>query len=209
MAAFSTDIEPVQNLGGAVSFPVLQIIEEASQTFVAGTPVQINSSDGGVQAWDGTTTTAGIAGIAQVNANNLSTTGAGAPQGFTPVLGPGSYIGSYAANAAQASAVITPPMVPFSEGLMAFFAASPGTVFAAVIGSSSGTPAAVATAATQVGAAYGLTKDPVNAYWYVDTNKTGGSAVVRITQIDPRQAVGTVGGLVWFVFLNSAAQIFA
>jgi hypothetical protein len=207
MANFSVDIEPQQNLGGAVSFPVAAIIEEAHQTFVAGTPVQINSSDGGVQAWDGNTLTA-IAGIAQVNAQNLSSTGVGVPSGFTPVLGPGSSIGSYAANANQPLANILPPGVPFTDGRHYFFIADPSTVFAGVIGTSSGTPAAIATANTQVGISYGLTKDPSNNYWYVDVNKTG-SAVLKVVGIDPRMPVGTVGGLVLFTFLNAAAQIYA
>src|SRR5271170_4994594 len=98
MANFSGPIEPVGNLGGAVSFLSSYLIEEATQTFVAYTPVQINTTDGGVQAWDGTTTTNGIAGFSLANASNLATTGFGAPQGFTPVLGPGSIIGSYPAN---------------------------------------------------------------------------------------------------------------
>jgi hypothetical protein len=207
--AFAVDIEPMQNLGGAVSFPIQEIIEEASETFVFGTPVQINATDGGVQAWDGSTTTSGIAGISCVNANNLATTGAGAPQGFTPVLGPGSNIGSYSANANQPLAKITPPGVPFTDGRIPFYVAGPGTVFAGAIGSSSGTPASVATSNAQVGVSYGLSADPNNSFWYVDTNKTGGSVVLKVVALDPRQAVGTVGGIVWFVFLPAAIQILA
>ena len=52
MANFSGPIEPVQNLGGAVSFPTESIIEEAGQTFNAWTPVSL-AADGGVQVWNG------------------------------------------------------------------------------------------------------------------------------------------------------------
>ena len=81
MAAFADAIWPYHDLGGAVSFPMRATIEEAGQTFLLGTPVQINSSDGGVQAWDGTTLTAGIAGFASQPGQNLGTTGAGADFG--------------------------------------------------------------------------------------------------------------------------------
>lgn len=209
MANFSIPIEPVANLGGAVSFPVLHIIEEASETAPAGTPCQINGTDGGVQAWDGTTTTAGIAGFLIENFSNLSSTGLGAPQGFSPVLGAGSVIGSYAANANQPLAVITPPGVPINDGGVSFAVAFPGTEFVAALGSSAGSAnTAEATANQYVGASYGLTKD-ANGYWYVDLNKTGGSVVVRITQLDPRDAVGTVGGRVWFTVTTGAYQIAA
>ena len=65
-------------------------------------------------------------------------------------------------------------------------------MFSAVIGNGSGTPAAIATAQTQVGVQYGLTLDSTG-YWYVDTNKTSGNVVLSITQLDPEFAVGTVG----------------
>src|SRR5580698_3652732 len=123
MANFAGPIEPVGNLGGAVSFQMSALIEEATQTFVAWTPVQINATDGGVQAWDGTTVANAIAGFAAGNASNLATTGLGAPQGFTPVLGAGSVIGSYPANPNQPLAVITPPGVPINDGLMYFVTA--------------------------------------------------------------------------------------
>lgn len=211
MANFADGIFPVQNLGGAVSFPVGFAPEEAgiSTSIPCGTPVQIAASDGGLKNWDGTTLTAGIAGVlAEMSFNNLGSTGSGAPAGFSPILGPGSVMGNYAGNAAQASGVVTPPMVPMSDGRLRFWIAAPGTVFIGKIGTSS-TVTPVATANNQVGVAYGLTKDSGNAYWYVDTNKTGASAAVSIVQLSPYEAVGTVGGHVLFVFLPAVAQIFA
>lgn len=207
--SFADAIEPVLDLGGAISFPMNWVIEEASQTYAEGVPVQVNGTDGGLQVWDGTTTTAGIAGFAQQAAQNLGSTGSGAATPFSPILGAGSVIGSYAPNATQSAAVITPPSVPISIGLASYYVALPSTVFVARIGSSSGTPGPVVTTNQQVGVAYGLTKDSGNSFWYVDTNKTGGSAVVRIVGLSPLEAVGTSGGHVFFIVLNAAAQIFA
>ena len=205
MANFADAIEPVKDLGGAISFPIAYSPEELSQTFVEGTPVQINATDGGVQAWDGTTVAAGIAGFAIQNANNLGTTGAGMPQPFSPVLGPGSNIGSYAANSNQPLAVITPPMVPFTDGTLGYYIAAPTTVFVGKLGTSA-TVTPVATTFQIVGLEYGLTKDTGNNFWYVDANKTN---AVRIVGISPLEAIGTVGGHVFFVIVNSVAQIFA
>ena len=206
MANFADAIFPIQNLGGAVSYPVGYQIEELSQTAVLGTPVQITAADGGLAAWSGTIGTNLIAGITMENFNNLGSTGAGAPVGFSPILGPGSVVGNYSANANQPSAVITPPMVPMSDGRLRFWIASPGTVFIAKYGTSA-TVTPVATAQNIVGKPWGLAKDSGNNYWYVDANATN---VVQIVALSPLEAVGTVGGHVLFVFLPSAvASIYA
>lgn len=206
MSNFADGIFPVQNLGGgAASFPVGYQIEEAGQTFVLGTPVQVKAADGGLQAWDGATVTQGIAGITMEPANNLGSTGSGAPVGFSPILGIGSVIGNYAANPNQASAVITPPMVPMSDGRLRFWLAGPGTIFIAKLGTSA-TNTPVATSQTQVGTIVGLTKDPGNSFWFADTNKNN---LINIVAISPYEAVGTVGGHVFFTFINSAIQLFA
>jgi len=212
MSNFADAIEPNQDLGGAVSFPISYAVEEAGQTFVYGVPVQINSTgigtaDGGVAIWDGAGLVAQIAGFSAQAANNLATTGAGAPVGFSPILGPGSVIGSYAANANQPLAVITPPMVPITDGFSYFFVAAPTTVFIGKLGTSA-TVTPVATTNAMNGLAFGLTKDTGNPFWYVDTNKTGANAAVRIVGLDPRDPVGTAGGHVLFVVLPAVAQIF-
>ena len=204
MANFADAIFPIQNLGGAVSYPVGYQIEELSQTAVLGTPVQITAADGGLAAWSGTIGSNLIAGITMENFNNLGSTGAGAPVGFSPILGPGSVVGNYSANANQPSAVITPPMVPMSDGRLRFWLPAPGTVFIAKLGTTGSTP--VATNQNQVGAAatYGLSKDSGNNYWYVNTATTG---VVQIVALSPLEAVGTVGGHVLFVFLPQATVV--
>jgi hypothetical protein len=211
VANFADAIYPVQNLGGAVSFPVAAAPEEAgvSTAVPGGTPVQIKAADGGLQNWDGTTLANAIAGIlAELSFNNLGSTGSGAPAGFSPILGPGSIIGNYAGNAAQASGVISPPMVPMSDGRLRFWTAAPGTVFIAKKGTSA-TVTPVATALTDRTQQWGLTKDTGNAFWYIDVNKTGGNAVLQVVDISPLEAVGTVGGHLLFVFLPAAASIFA
>lgn len=208
---FSDAIFPVKNLGGAVSFLEGFQIEESGQTAVLGTPVMIASGDGGLEAWNGSTTAYGIAGIlAELSFNNLGSTGLGAPSGFSPILSYGSVIGNYSGNANQPSGVISPPMTPMSDGRCRFWLAAPGvTVFIAKIGTSSGSNQAVATAQTQVGVQYGMTKDggTGNPYWFVDTNKTGGSAVLTVLALSPLETVGTVGGHVLFSFLPGSAQI--
>jgi hypothetical protein len=200
-------IEPEQNLGGAVSFTLRSALEKAGQTFFNGTPVQISNVDGGVQAYGGTTTgiTGVLAGFAAEKAANLPVTGWGAPQGFTPVLGPGSYIGTYPANPNQPAATIEPPGVPMSDGRIRFWTASPGSVFIGMVGNN-GNPAA--TAYTQIGQNFGLSQD-TNTLWYVDLSKTtsGSNTLVTIVGLDPRDPVGTIGGRLWFTVMQQARQI--
>ena len=99
-------------------------------------------------------------------------------------------------------------MVPFTDGTLGYYIAAPTTRFIGKLGTSASvTP--VATALTSVGKQYGLTKDTGNNFWYVDTNKTGGSAAVQIVGLSPLEAVGTVGGHVIFTFLPAVAQIIA
>jgi hypothetical protein len=208
MASFADAIEPVQDLGGAVSFPVDASLEEAGQTFLYGMPVMFAAGDGGVQLWDGTAGAGHlIAGVAAQNAQNLATLGAGAPTGFSPILGPGSSIGNFAANSSQSLAVITPPMTPMTDGFNYYFIAAPTTVFKARIGTTGSV--ATATVGTQKGSAFGLTKDTGNNFWYVDISKTGASAVLQVVGFDPLDPIGTVGGHVLFVFLYADVSMFA
>jgi hypothetical protein len=207
MANFADAIEPTQDLGGAISFPEGYGPEEAGQVFVEGTPVAfLTAGDGGIAAWDGATLTAGIAGFAAENANNLGALSV-LPTPFVPV-NVASVIGSYPANANQPLALIMPPMVPFTPGYLRFNIAAPTTRFIGKVGTSA-TVTPVATLNTMVGKSFGLTKDSGNAFWYVDTNKTGGSAAVLIVGLSPLEALGTVGGHVIFTILPAVAQIVA
>jgi hypothetical protein len=205
--AFADAIEPTQDLGGAISFPEGYGVEEAGQTFVEGTPVEfLTAGDGGLAVWDGTTLVAAIAGFAAENANNLGALSV-SPAPFTPV-NVASSIGSYAANSNQPLALIMPPMVPFTAGYIRFNIAAPTTRFIGKVGTGA-TNTPVATLNTMVGKSFGLTKDTNNAFWYVDTNKTGASAAVLIVGLSPLEALGTVGGHVIFTVLPAVAQIVA
>ena len=96
-------------------------------------------------------------------------------------------------------------MVPYSDGTLGYYIAAPTTIFVAKLGTSASvTP--VATTAQLAGTVAGLTKDTGNNYWYVDTNKTN---AVQIVGFDPREALGTVGGHVFFVILPAVAQLIA
>lgn len=207
MPNFADAIEPQQDPGGALSFPMRALIEEAGQNFKYGHPVMIASGDGGVQIWNATVGAGGlIAGIAAQDAQNLGTTGAGAPSGFSPILGAGSSIGSFAANPNQALAVITPPMVPITDGYNYFFIAGPTTVFRAKYGTTNNP---TATTNQLVGTSLGMTKDTGNNYWYIDSAKTGANAVANIVGLDPLDPVGTVGGHVFFTFIYADISIFS
>jgi hypothetical protein len=206
--AFADAIEPTQDLGGAISFPQGYGPEEAGQTFVEGTPVSfLTAGDGGLAAWTGANPQTGIiAGFAAENANNLGVLSV-LPTPFVPV-NVGSVIGSYAANGNQPLALIMPPMVPMTPGYLTFNIAAPTTRFIGKVGTGA-TNTPVATLNTMVGSTFGLTKDTNNAFWYVDTNKTGVNAAVLVVALSPLEALGTVGGHVIFTILPISAQIVA
>jgi hypothetical protein len=201
--AFADPIEPNQDTGGAVSFPIRYNQEEAGQTFVYGVPLQV-AADGGIQIWSGTIGSNLIVGIASQNASNLGTLGAGAPIGFSPILGPGSTIGNYAANGNQTLAVITPPMTPISDGFSYYFVPGPTIVFIGKVGNGS-TNQPVATAETQISKSFGLAKDTNTGYWFVDTNNTS-TVAVQVVGFYPLDPLGTVGGHVLFSFLPAAVD---
>jgi len=94
-------------------------------------------------------------------------------------------------------------LVPINDGLINVVLAAPGTVFVGKCGTSGQT--AIATTNQMVSTLAGLTLD-TNGYWYVDTSKTN---TIQIVALDPRDAVGTVGGRLWFTFQNAAVGLFA
>jgi hypothetical protein len=95
-------------------------------------------------------------------------------------------------------------MTPITDGTLGFYVAAPTTVFVGKLGTSA-TVTPVATAFNMVGREFGLTKDTGNNFWYVDSNLSNS---VRIVGISPLEPIGTVGGHVFFVVVNSVAQIF-
>jgi len=196
--------------------PILQVLEKAgttpftsaqpeaaSQTFLSGTPVQFNGSSN-VQAWDGTTTTAGILGVAESFGLNLGTAGAGAP---TPPFG--GITGNiatqtYGSVPNQPNAVNIAIGTPVSDGRTLYIEPNQDNIFQALFDNSTGTVAADWTPVqTDIGKQYGMTKD-ANGLWYVDKGKTGGSAILQIIGLP----LGSyLNAPVTFVFLTTAIQV--
>lgn len=184
----SSEIHAVQTVSGNQP-RIRRIIEEATQTFLPGTPVMIASGDGGVKVWDGTTVAFGIAGFSLENSANLTTVGVAkqVTQGSVP----------YQASAQN----IQRPY--FNDGKVGFEVAVADTVFRGQVG-----PAQTALA-TDVGKQYGLTIDTDN-HWFVDKAKltVGVDTVVTIVKLDPEDQSSTPRG-VYFTVLPGAAQIVA
>lgn len=196
--------------------PILQVLEKANttpytsaqpeaagQTFLSGTPVQLNSS-GFVQAWDGTTVSAGILGVAESFGLNLGSAGAGAPAPpFGGITGSGA-IQTYGNVPNEPNAVNVAIGTPISDGRTLYIEPNQDNIFQALFDNSNGTVAADYTPTqASIGVSYGLTKD-ANGLWYVDKNKTSSNAVVQIVGLP----LGSfINAPVNFVFLTSAIQI--
>lgn len=158
--------------------------EDAGQTFLGGTPLQINNVTGALKAWDGVTITNGIAGIAKEFGFNLAVAGTAQDVTFGSVQNEAS-----AQNKAR-------PI--FNDGKTGVMLAIPDTVFYGQVG-----PAQVV-AATDIGKQYGMTKD-ADGHWFVDRTKTGASAVVVIVGFDNWD---TTRGVL-FTFLAGVGQLLA
>jgi hypothetical protein len=180
------------------------ILELAAQTFKFGTPVQ-KTSGGYIQAWDGTTVSAGIIGISESFGQNLASNGAGFPTApFAPVSGPIA-IQTYGFVPNEPSAVNTALGTPVAEGRTLFLAAVDQTYFLGVFDNSAGTvPSDYTPTEATIGATFGLTID-TNGFWYVDADKTGGSAVVQVIGIYPQDGF-VVNARVIFKILAAASQ---
>lgn len=202
----------------ATHLPILQVLnkanttpftsaqpEAAGQTFLSGSLVQLNGA-GFVQLWDGATVAAGILGVSESFGLNLGSAGAGAPsQPFGQITGTGA-IQTYGSVPNQPSAVNIALGSPISDGRTLYIEPNQDNIFEAIFDNSAGAVAAdyTPTQAT-IGVAYGMTKD-ANGYWYVDKNKTGGSAIVQVVGVNPLDGF-TVNARVRFVFLAAAVQV--
>lgn len=177
---------------------ISRVIEESGQTFVNGTPVQV-ASDGGIKAWDGTTTTAGICGIATEDSHNIATTGAGWNGGLAPYTGIGAQqTFSYVPNQPNAVNIVRGAVM--LDGRVGFYSPTGEFIFRAVFGNNG----ALATPAnTDVGVNYGLTIDSNSKYWYVDKSKTSTNAVLTIVSLDPVDG-SILGARVLFKFLPAS-----
>lgn len=158
--------------------------ELAGQTFKAGTPVMLDTATdpSSVKAWDGTTITNGILGIAKDFGANLATTGI--PQQLT--------YGSVQ-NQPKAANIARPF---FNDGMTGVILAIQDSTFYGQVGPTQ------TTAGDDVGKTYGMTMD-TDGHWYVDKTKTGASAVVKIIGLDNwDKQRGVI-----FTFLQPVAQL--
>lgn len=175
--------------------------EKAAQTFVNGTPVQLNA--GFVQAWDGVTINAGILGISLEDANNLATNGAGAPTAFGIVGFPGT--GTTTGKVPfQPSGVNIPEGAKASLGYIEVAEANLDTIFTGQTDNSTG--AAVTPTIANIGTQYGMSQD-VNGFWYVDFAKVtpGGNTVLVMIDLSPIDG-SNPNARILFQFLKSAMQ---
>ncbi len=176
--------------------------EKSAQTFVNGTPVQLNA--GFVQAWDGVTVAKGIYGVALEDAHNLATSGAGAPTPFGIVGFPGTGT-TFGKVPYQSSAVNIPEGAPASLGYIDVAEANPDTIFSGQTDNSTG--AATTPTIANIGSQYGMTQD-ANGFWYIDFAKVtpGTNTVVLMTGLHPIDG-SIANARILFQFLQSASQI--
>lgn len=184
----SSEIHSIQSVSGNQP-RIRRIIEEAGQTFKAGTPLQVTAADGGMAAWNGTTIALGIAGFSKEPGANLTTTGVSqqVSQGSVPYQ--------------PAAQNIQRPY--FNDGRTGFEVAVSDTVFLGQVG-----PAQTCVAG-DVGKQYGMTIDS-DGHWYVDKTKTtvGTNTVVQIVKLDPNDQSATPRG-VYFIIPQANAQVVA
>ena len=196
--------------------PILQVLEKAGttpytssqpeaagQTFLSGTPVQLNGA-GFVQAWDGTTVAAGILGVSESFGANLGSAGLGAPVApFGGVTG-NIAIQTWGSVVNQPLGVNIALGTPVTDGRTLYMEPNQDNIFQALYDNSTGTVTAnwTTTQAT-VGAILGMTKD-ANGYWYVDGGKTGAASCVQVVGLPMGPGLNS---LVNFVFLTAAVQV--
>jgi hypothetical protein len=177
---------------------IQRIGEKAGQTFLQGTPVQVDvaGATGFIIANPAivSVATAIIAGFATEFGHNLAVSGVGVP------LNTGQSVPN------QTGAVIVPIGAPAVDGTIGFAVANDISTFVGVYGDSN-TAANAVLAQVQVGAIRGLTKDAGNNFWYVDnfiTTTAAGACVEIISLIDP---IGTLNGRVEFRVTHAAQQL--
>jgi len=203
MAAFLSDHMPlvaVKTVSG--NQPQISAYkEDAGRTFLNGVPVELAA--GYVQEWDGTTVAVGILGVGTTFGSNLGSAGAGAPGPFTGVGFPGTGT-TFGSVPFQPSAVNIPHGAPMSDGRQLTYIANADSIFEGQVDNATG--ASYTLLVTDIGKAFGLTKD-TTGHWYIDRNKTtvGVNTVVMIVDT-------TIDGLianarVLFKFVEAAWQL--
>jgi len=100
----TAEIHSVQTTSGNQA-RIKRTIEEAGQTFLSGTPVQVAAGDGGLQAWvQGATK---IAGFSKEAANNLAALGVAPTAAVNPTPQPSSGSVPFETSAVNIKAVLS------------------------------------------------------------------------------------------------------
>ena len=170
--------------------PARRIIEEATQTFLYGVPVQSEAVGGSIKEWNGVTVADAIAGFSEETGANLTT------RGIAETL-------TYGKVQNQSAAVNIPLGARMNDGKTIFSTAALESIFMGQIN-----PSGQSLLASDIGKNYDMTKDSDN-HWYVDKTKTGGAAVVRIVGRDVNEDNLTDANrrTCFFRVLASAAQL--
>ena len=142
-----------------------RLLEKATQTFLQGTPVVVETSSGYLIASPTLSSALTIAGFSQEKAGNLTTSGT------AQTLNQGAPIN-------QPNAVIIPGGAWPSDGRNGVWIADDDTIFIGIVDSDQ-TPAI-----TDVGKIYGLTKAS-DGFWFVDKDITAAAsgAILEIVEI--------------------------
>lgn len=218
---YHVPIIQVQNKANTTPFTYANP-ESAGQSFLSGAPVMLDGS-GFTKEWDGTA--AAILGIAESYGQQLGVSGLGAP-----ALPWGGVQGTLAAQTYQPPVPNQPKAVnialgtPVIDGRTLYLSPGVDNVYEANFDNSaySGTASQVTPTQADIGAKYGLNKEPaaatsnpaggtyVGGGWYVDKNITGGSATIQIVGINTVDGNGSGGYVanarVRFIILPSATQ---
>lgn len=188
----SAEIHSWRTISGAQP-PIKRPLEASGQTFIPGTPVMISlagPSKGFLIAWDGVTIANGLAGFSLAPASNLTTNGTAKQQTIANNPVPN-----------QSSAVKIPVGAPANDGKCGIETAAPDTVFFGECGP------AQTVVQTDIGQSYGMSIDADN-HWFVDKNKTGASALVKIVDIDANvNTVSSDNRGFYFTVLPASAQV--
>jgi len=198
-ANIATPIRPYAiRHGGEAVAPVRRMFEKATQTFLQGTPVQIDVA-GATGFIIAAPTIAGVTnvflGFAQEPGHNLTTSGVGT-SGIT--YGAGTIPN-------QPSAILLAGGGPIIDGTVGVYSADDQVEFVGTYGDSSNNALAVL-AQAQVGAIFGLTKDATNLFWYVDNHITTSAGGACVEIIELISAIGTLNGLVGFRVTHAYSQ---
>lgn len=219
---YHVPIIQVQNKANTTPFTYANP-EAAGQTFQTGAPVML-SAGGFTQIWDGSLTGT-ILGIAESNGQGLASNGYGAPNppwGGIQGIGATSSYPPVPPNQPQGVNIALGQ--PVSDGRTLFLSPDIDNVFEATFDNStySGTATQITPTQADIGAKYGLNKEPApasanpaggvyNGYqWYVDKGLTGVNAVIQIVGINSLDGNGSGGYIanarVRFIILPIMAQ---